>query len=152
MDKTDLLILELLQKKARIPNVEVARTIGMAPSAVLERIRKLEASGVIQGYEVRLNPEMFQCALVAFIHVQISGPEHSVSAGQALAAMDPVQEVHFLSGGDFLLAKVRVPDPAALATLLLERIQPLAGVTGTRTHIALFTHKESARIALPEFP
>ncbi len=74
MDKTDLQILEILQKKARIPNVEVARTIGMAPSAVLERIKKLEASGVIQGYEVRLNPDMFQCAMVAFVEVIVADP------------------------------------------------------------------------------
>ncbi|MCP4719899.1 MAG: winged helix-turn-helix transcriptional regulator, partial [Desulfobacteraceae bacterium] len=64
MDKTDLQILQILQKKARIPNVEVARTIGMAPSAVLERIKKLEARGIIEGYEVRLNPEMFNCTMI----------------------------------------------------------------------------------------
>jgi Lrp/AsnC family leucine-responsive transcriptional regulator len=59
IDDVSLRILKILQKKARIPNVEVARQVGMVPSAVLERIRKLEKLGFIDGYEVRLNPERF---------------------------------------------------------------------------------------------
>ena len=51
IDDTSLKILQILQKKARIPNVEVARQVGLAPSAVLERIRKLEKQGIIDGYE-----------------------------------------------------------------------------------------------------
>ena len=47
MDEIDLNILQILQEKARIPNVEVARQVAMAPSAVLERIRKLEKQGII---------------------------------------------------------------------------------------------------------
>ena len=57
IDETGLKILKILQEKARIPNVEVARQVNMAPSAVLERIRKLEKQGFIDGYEVRLNPK-----------------------------------------------------------------------------------------------
>ena len=56
IDEIDHRILEILQEKARVPNAEVARQVGMAPSAVLERIRKLEERGFIEGYEVRLNP------------------------------------------------------------------------------------------------
>ena len=78
MDKTDLEILKILQKKARIPNVEVSRTIGMAPSAVLERIKKLEAKNIIQGYEVRLNPDMFGCAMTAFVSIQVTRPSKVV--------------------------------------------------------------------------
>ena len=77
IDSTDLKILKILQDKARIPNVEVARRVGMAPSAVLERIRKLEKQGFIDGYEVRLNPKRFAKSLVAFVRVKIkkSGDE-----------------------------------------------------------------------------
>ena len=59
IDDISLEILKILQEKARIPNVEVARQVGMAPSAVLERIRKLEKQRIIEGYEVRLNPKIF---------------------------------------------------------------------------------------------
>lgn len=94
MDNTDLEILQVLQKKARIPNVEVARTIGMAPSAVLERIKKLEVRGVINGYEVRLNPDMFNCAMIAFIRIKVANPAQIDTAGDRLSQIDQVQEVH----------------------------------------------------------
>ena len=71
IDAVSLKILKILQEKARIPNVEVARQVGMAPSAVLERIRKLERQGFIDGYEVRLNPKRFAKSLVAFVRVKI---------------------------------------------------------------------------------
>jgi Lrp/AsnC family leucine-responsive transcriptional regulator len=148
MDKIDLQILEILQKKARIPNVEVARTIGMAPSAVLERIKKLEASGVIQGYEVRLNPDMFQCAMVAFVEIQVSDPACIPQIGHVLAAIDQVQEVHYLAGRDCLMAKLRIKDNKELETLLLTRINNIHAVSSTRTLIALSTYKESAKIAI----
>jgi len=67
IDEISLQIIRILQKKARIPNVEVARKVGMAPSAVLERIRKLEKLGIIDGYEVRLNPAHFGREMVAFV-------------------------------------------------------------------------------------
>ena len=63
IDEISLKIIKILQNKARIPNVEVARQVGMAPSAVLERIRKLEKQGFIDGYEVRLNPRRFRMSL-----------------------------------------------------------------------------------------
>jgi len=148
MDKTDLQILQILQKKARIPNVEVSRAIGMAPSAVLERIKKLEAAGIIQGYEVRLNPEMFNCAMVAFVHVMVSDPADFARTGRALAAIDQVQEVHYLSGEDSLMAKLRVADNKDLETVLHARINSLDTVVSTRTHIVLSTFKESAKIML----
>jgi Lrp/AsnC family leucine-responsive transcriptional regulator len=148
MDKIDIQILEILQKKARIPNVEVARTIGMAPSAVLERIKKLEASGVIQGYEVRLNPDMFQCALVAFVEVKVSDPSRFPEIGRALSAIDQVQEVHYLAGQDCLIIKLRAKDNKELESLLLGRINNIHDVSATRTHIALSTFKESTKIVI----
>ena len=150
MDKTDLDILKILQKKARIPNVEVARTIGMAPSAILERIKKLEARGVIQGYEVRLNPDMFHCDTTAFVQVHVDGPSTVGSAGEALARIDQVQEVHYLAGGDTLMAKLKVSGNRELDTIIREEIALIDGITATRTSIALSTFKESAKIRLPD--
>ena len=150
MDKTDLQILQILQKKARIPNVEVARTIGMAPSAVLERIKKLEARGVIQGYEVRLNPEMFNCAMIAFIHMGVKDPSLIVETGNAVAAIEQVQEVHYLAGEDCLMAKLKVSNNKELESILSTRITRIKSIKDTKTFIALSTYKESAKIKLPD--
>ncbi len=147
LDEIGLQILKILQEKARIPNVEVARQVGMAPSAVLERIRKLEKQGFIDGYEVRLNPERFDRRLVAFVFVRIQ-PAACEKAGAALAALPEVQEVHQVAGEDGYLIKVRVADPEALGHLLQTRIQAIESVTDTRTVIALSTLKETWRIPL----
>jgi Lrp/AsnC family leucine-responsive transcriptional regulator len=150
MDKTDLEILKILQKKARIPNVEVARTIGMAPSAILERIKKLEARGIIQGYEVRLNPDMFHCAMTAFIDIRVSSPSRIQETGKQLSKIEQVQEVHYLAGGDTLMAKVKTSGNKELESVIQEQISTIDAVKATRTSIALSTFKESAKIQLPD--
>ena len=152
MDNIDLQILKILQKKARIPNVEVARTIGMAPSAVLERIKKLEAKGIIQGYEVRLNPDMFHCPMIAFLHVYLKTPSQIHQAGREIAAIDQALEVHHLAGEDCIMVKLRVKNHGELETILTKQIGKIESDVKTRTHITLSTFKESAAIMIPDQP
>lgn len=150
MDDIDYKILNILQEKARIPNVEVARQVGMAPSAVLERIRKLEKQGIIDGYEVRLNPKKFRRRQIAFVSITV-GPDADTGAlGRDLAALAEVQEVHFTAGDDGYLVKVRAADTEALGRLVRNTIQPMTGVVGTRTAVVLSTLKETARIPMEE--
>ncbi len=148
IDKISLKILKILQEKARIPNVEVARQVGMAPSAVLERIRKLEKNGIIDGYEVRLNPRRFKRNLVAFVSVRATSPALDDSLGKALSELPEVQEVHHLSGEDGFLVKLRVFDTEELNRVLTGKIRAMASVGETRTSIALSTYKETPRIPL----
>ncbi|EIM62626.1 Lrp/AsnC family transcriptional regulator [Desulfobacter postgatei] len=150
MDKIDLEILKILQKKARIPNVEVSRAIGMAPSAVLERIKKLEAKKIIQGYEVRLNPDMFGCAMTAFVSIEVTRASKIRETGELLAAIEQVQEVHYLAGGDILMIKVKASGNMELEELIQTRIADVSSVRATKTFIALSTFKESAKIKLPD--
>ncbi len=150
MDKTDLQILKILQKKARIPNVEVARTVGMAPSAVLERIKKLEARGVIQGYEVRLNPEMFRSTMVVFAHIRVKDPSRIWETGKALSAIGQIQEVHYIAGDDCLVAKLRVSGNQELEQIIKTQITGAGQLESIKTHIVLSSFKESAKIVLPE--
>src|SRR5437588_6972676 len=100
LDKTDLHILRLMQENARMSNADLARELGMAPSGVLERVKKLEQKGVIIQYTTRLNPNALQQKLLAFIFMKAAdGPGCNDSATQ-LAAIPEVQEVHQLAGGD----------------------------------------------------
>jgi Lrp/AsnC family leucine-responsive transcriptional regulator len=150
MDATDFKIVKILQNKARIPNVEVARQIGMAPSAVLERIKKLEAQGIIDGYEVRLNPERFNRSMIAFVKIRVRDTSSIRKTGRELAELAAVQEVHFLAGTDALLVKLRVSDTNALETLLMTEISAIQSILSTKTEIALATFKETARIPLTD--
>lgn len=148
LDEISLKILKILQEKARIPNVEVARQVEMAPSAVLERIRKLERQGFIDGYEVRLNSERFDRRLIAFIEVRTKAVGDLAQTGEALAAISEVQEVHYVTGLDGYLVKLRVADTTELATIIREQIAVIAEVISTRTTTVLHTYKETARIPI----
>ncbi len=150
IDEISLKILKILQEKARIPNVEVARQVGLAPSAVLERIRKLEKQGIIDGYEVRLNPKRFAKSLVAFVSVKLKKPADEIKVGKQLAHIPEVQEVHYVAGDDVFLVKVRVADTRALGRLARDNIASNAAVQSTQTSIVLSTYKETAKIPVDE--
>jgi len=148
LDTIDLRILALLQKNARLPNAEIARCLRMAPSAVFERLRKLEKSGVLQGFEPRISPSALCSSLVAFIYVRADERVGSLEAGKLLAQIPEVQEVHCIAGEDRYLVKVRVAGTDALAALLRDRIGTIRSVRSTRTTIGLTTLKETSQLPL----
>lgn len=150
MDDTSLKILKILQEKARIPNVDVARQIGMAPSAVLERIRKLEKQGYIDGYEVRLNPQRFRRSLVCFIYISVDQGADHLEIEKQLSRLEGVQEIHFITGEDGYLIKARVAGPKELDHLIRRQISTVSGVRATRSHMATATIKETARIPIDD--
>lgn len=150
MDDTDFKILKILQEKARIPNVEVARKVGMAPSAVLERIKKLEARGIISGYEMRVNPEHFNRSMIAFIRINITEAGEIRKTAQLLSQYEEFQEIHYIAGEDCLLTKVRISNSAELETILNQRLAAIPTIKSTRSSIVLCTYKESANFPLPE--
>jgi Lrp/AsnC family leucine-responsive transcriptional regulator len=148
IDEISLNILKILQEKARIPNVEVARQVGMAPSGVLERIRKLEKQGYIDGYEVRLNPKRFNRSLVAFVIVNTQKATDEKNVAKNLSAIPEIQEVHYVAGEDAFLVKVRVSDNEELGQFVRQKISTIKAVKSTRTSIVLSTYKETARIPI----
>jgi len=157
LDDISIKILKILQEKARIPNVEVARQVGMAPSAILERIRKMEMQGIIDGYEVRLNPEQFNKKQIAFVFINVMEKPFEIEADnsinlvqKALSEIQEIQEIHFVAGDDCYLVKLRVSDTHELGRLLREKIQPIQGVISTRTATVLNTFKETAQIPILE--
>ncbi len=147
-DSADTSILAILQANARTTNAQIARQLGMAPSAILERIRKLEARGVIEGYEGRLAPKAIGLGLTAFVFVRSEEAAGAVRTGAALSAISEVQEVHHVAGEDCYLVKVRARDTEDLARLLRERLGAIPQVRSTRTTIVLGTLKETAQLPL----
>jgi Lrp/AsnC family leucine-responsive transcriptional regulator len=148
IDELDAKILERLQENARVTQADIAKAVGLAPSAVMERIRKLEAKGVIRGYFAAIDPHVADLSLLAFVSVRTSeyGPEQP--SAQALAAIPEVLEVHHVAGDDCYLLKVRAQDAEHLGRLLRQQIATVPHVTSTRTTIVLGTSKETIRIPL----
>ena len=150
IDVIDRQILTMMQGNGRISNAEIARAVGMAPSAILERIRKLEERGLIRGYTVMLNPAALGQALLAYLFVTTDRRTWNADAAGTLAAIEEVQEVHHVAGEDCFLVKVRTKDTQALGRLLQDRIGSIPGITGTRTTIVLDTVKETTDLPIAE--
>jgi Lrp/AsnC family leucine-responsive transcriptional regulator len=150
MDAIDTQIARRLQENARETQADIARAVGLAPSAVLERIRKLEARGVIRGYAAELDPKALGLGLLAFVAVRTEeiGSENRIA--HELSAHAEVLEVHHVAGDDCYLIKVRARDAEQLGQLLRTRFGRIPGVRSTRTTIVLETIKETPRLPLPE--
>ncbi|NNF28460.1 MAG: Lrp/AsnC family transcriptional regulator [Gemmatimonadetes bacterium] len=142
LDDTDQRILRLLQRDARIANAAIAREVGLAPSAVFQRIKKLESAGIIRGYHAELDPMAMEQGLLAFVTVRTGEGARAREAAAMLAAVPQVVEVHRVVGDDCFFLKVRVKDTDALGRLLDEQIQSLRPVASTRTTIVLSTAKD----------
>lgn len=149
IDEIDAQILTIIQSDGRITNADIARAVGMAPSAVLERVRKLEQSGIITGYEARLNPKEISLGLLAFIFVRTDERLGAPEASRLLAEIPAVQEVHHIAGEDCFLVKVRAADTEALGALLREEFGAIPSIRSTRTTIVLSTVKETAQLPIP---
>lgn len=148
LDDVDRRILSLLQANARIAQAEIARSVGLVPSAVLERVRKLEARGVIREYVALLDPKVMDQRLLAFVAVRAAETPGEDRVSVTLAAIPEVLEAHNVAGDDCVLLKVRARDPEHLSQILRERIGAVVGVQSTRTTIVLETIKESPRLPL----
>lgn len=148
LDAIDLQILDLLQANARIPQAEIARIVGLAPSAVLERLRKLESRGVIRAYAAQLDPKALDQRLLAFIALRTTDRPGEARVAQALLTVPEVLEIHHVAGDDCLLLKVRARDPEHLSQILRDRLGCLDGVRSTRTTIVLESIKETTRLPI----
>lgn len=129
---------------------EVAKVVGLAPSAVMERIRKLEARGVIKGYVALVAPHVVDQRMLAFVAVRthvVGDEERQVAA--RLAAIPEVLEVHYVAGEDCLLLKMRARDAEHVGELLRNQVSAVPGVSSTRTTIVLGSMKESPRLPIP---
>jgi Lrp/AsnC family leucine-responsive transcriptional regulator len=150
LDKTDLYILRRMQDNARIPNKDLAKELDMAPSAVLERVKKLEQKKVISHYRTAINPTALDQKLLAFIFIRTSDNMGRGESGLQLAKIPEVQEVHHIAGEDCYLVKVRTVDAASLMELMRNQFGRIPGLLSTRTTIVLETIKEGQNLVIPK--
>src|SRR5688500_12579091 len=148
IDELDAKILAILQENARTTQSDIAKAVGLAPSAILERIRKLEAKGVIREYAAQIDPHVANRALLAFVAVRTNEYGIEQPSAQALAQIPEVLEIHHVAGEDCFLLKIRAKDAEHLGQMLRRQIASVPGVTSTRTTIVLETVKETSRIPI----
>ncbi len=149
LDHIDYQILRIMQDNARTNNADIARELGMAPSAILERVKKLEQKEVILSYQAKINPHALEQTLLSFIFIKTSDIIGEQRIAYLLADIPEVQEVHDIAGDDGYLIKVRTSDAAGLVDLMRNTLGKIEGILSTRTTIVLETVKESQKLVIP---
>ena len=130
LDPKALRILGELQRDARLPFAELGRRVGLSTPAAAERVRRLEESGVIEGYEARINPRALGLEVTAFVRIRVTGAETLARKLSRLAGeLSEVLECHRCTGDESFILKVRVASVAHLERLI-DRLTPF-GMTST---------------------
>jgi Lrp/AsnC family transcriptional regulator, leucine-responsive regulatory protein len=142
MDITDLKIIDILKKNSRATASSIAKEIHLSVPAAAERMRRLEESGIIHQFTLRLNRERFDLNLLAFIFVTIEKTEQINDFKNAVLGSAAVLECHHIAGRDDYLLKVVVKDTKALEELINGTLKKIPGVLRTNTVIVLSTVKE----------
>ena len=152
LDNTDKKILKILQKHGRISNAELARQINMSPPPTLERVKKLEKSGVIQDYVTLVNPEKlgFSCFTYVEITLVRHGREGVERFMNAITRLDEVMECHHITGGADFLLKVASRDIPDYENFVLHKLTALPEVQHLKTMVVLSTLKHETSLPLNE--
>ncbi len=147
LDARDRQILHLVQRDATLAQSEIARQVGLSTAAVHERLKKLEAAGVIRRWTAVVDPAAVGAEVTAFVEVFVEHPRFEPEFIGKLLALDEVLECHHVTGDFSLLLKVRVQDIAALQRLLHDHVASQEGVRQTRTLVVLSTAKEETYVS-----
>lgn len=145
LDRTDCALVRCLQNDARVSNKELAAAVGVAPSTCLERVRRLEADGVLRGYHAEVDAGAAGVGMEALVSVRLrqhARPLVEAFEAHALAQPEVVQLFHTTGADDFLV-HVAVRDAAHLRELALSAFTERPEVARIETSL-LFAHRRSA--------
>jgi len=145
LDAIDAQILSLLQRDGRMQRNAISDEVGLSVSAVSERMRKLEAHGIIEGYHAVIDAKRLRLDITAFIRVRVDGSEHYDRFVNEVTDMPEVLELHSITGEGSHVLKIRTKNTTTLERFL-SQIQALPGVSGTSTSIVLSSFKETRAV------
>ncbi|NTV90763.1 MAG: Lrp/AsnC family transcriptional regulator [Clostridiales bacterium] len=142
MDSSDVEILKLLQKNARITVSEISSKINISISAVSERVKKLEASGIIQQYTAITSARLLKKNLTAIMFVSLERPKYTERFVEFVNGEDEILECHYLAG-DYDYALKILTEGTDTLEKLLNRIKSVQGIQKTKTIVTLSTIKNN---------
>lgn len=150
LDRIDRNILNELQMDGRISNVELSKRVGLSPTPCLERVKRLEKQGYINGYTALVNPHFLGASLLVFVEITLNRdtPDVFDKFNKAVQLLDDIQECHLVSGDFDYLLKTRVSDMSAYRRLLSETLLKLPSVSDTRTYVVMEEVKQSNRVSV----
>jgi len=146
----DIRILEILQLQGRIPNVQLAAEVGLSPSAVLERVRKLEERGVIDRYVTLIDNKKVGLGTIAFVAVSLNlHQQNSIeNFHRFVKESEHVLECYHVAGGEDYLLKVYSKDIEDYEHFLLHSLTRIKGIDRVKTMFVLSTLKRDLGLPL----
>jgi len=151
MDAVDNKIIELLQANARITNVELARANNMAPSSMLDRVRRLEERGVIKGYTTLLDPQKIGVSVEAIVMICLGRhQERSIDTFEdSVRAIPEVRACWHVAGRYDYALLVAVRNIEHLGELIKRELSSIPGIEKQETFLTLSTVKEDRGVSIP---
>lgn len=137
IDGIDKIILKQLMKDARAPILGIAREVGISGAAIHQRLRKLEASGLLKGSKFVINPKVLGYTTLAFVGIFLDSASKYKDAIKSLKEIPEVIESHYTTGNYGILIKLLCKDNEHLMKVLNHQIQGIKGVSRTETFISL---------------
>lgn len=148
LDQTDREIIQILQTEGRVPNNELAKRIGLTTTPTLERVRRLEREGIIEGYSAKINKESVGRGFNAFVKVTLKVHQLNLME-EFTSAVEEIPEIlacyHTTGDGDFLLHVVS-KDTRDYEQLMRNKLTTLPDVERLHTSIVLNTIKDQSPI------
>ncbi len=144
LDRYNSDILQILSSNGRISNIELAKKVGLSPSACLRRVQELENSGIIMGYRAILNPEKQGKGFLAYVTVGLSNHtlDSQKSFEQAIADSPDVKECHNVTGAFEYLLRVEVSDINHYKRFHAETLGGLPQVSSITTYVVIESTKD----------
>ena len=145
VDKFDLAILKVLQEDARASLQDISKRVGLSSTPCWNRIRKMEADGVIQGYTVRIDPAAIGFTETVIVQVTLEShtDETLYDFGRTLEQIPEVLEAYLVSGDYDYYIRIAVKDTRDYERLLRERLYRIPGIRHSKSSFVLRTLKES---------
>ena len=152
LDRIDRRLLVRLQQDGRASISQLAREVHLTVTPTLERVRRLESCGYIEGYFARLSARRLGLGLLAYVEVSLdrTTPDDFEHFKKVMQAHDEVMECHMVAGGFGYLLKVRVTDMDSYRRFLGDRIAAVRGVQQTHTYFVMEEVKSTHRIIVPD--
>jgi Lrp/AsnC family transcriptional regulator, leucine-responsive regulatory protein len=152
LDKIDFQILKLLQENGRITNLQLSTEIGLSPAPTLERVRKLEISGLIKSYHAIVDEEKLGFGIKAFMLVNITSHQSdyiSKFTDQVNLIEEIVECYHITGSSDFML-KIMVKSIKDYESLVVNRIAKIEQMRNLKTMMIMSTVKNTHAVPLGE--
>ncbi|MGH1460450.1 MAG: winged helix-turn-helix transcriptional regulator [Neptuniibacter sp.] len=139
LDRLDVRILKELQADGRISYVDLADKVGLSSTPCIERVKRLEKDGYIQGYYARLDPKLLEFSMLVFVEISLSyqTPDAFQMFNKAVKKLPYILDCHLVSGDADYLLKARINDMSEYRALLGDMLLTLPGVKNSKSYIVM---------------